>query len=180
MMAIPASMISSFTMMLAFGFTLNLMTLLGLSLIVGILVDDSIVVLENIHHHLEKGEPKKVAALKGRNEIGFAALAITLVDVSVFVPLALTGGLIGNIIREYSIVVVTATLLSLFVSFTLTPLLASRIGKLEQLSKRTIIGKFSIWFEKKFKELIQRYLVLLKWSLNNRWKVLTAISAVSS
>ncbi len=175
MMAIPASMISSFTMMLAFGFTLNLMTLLGLSLIVGILVDDSIVVLENIHHHLEKGEPRKVAALKGRNEIGFAALAITLVDVSVFVPLALTGGLIGNIIREYSIVVVTATLLSLFVSFTLTPLLASRIGKLEKLSKRTIIGKFSIWFEKKFKELIQRYLVLLKWSLNNRWKVLTAV-----
>ena len=175
MMAIPASMISSFTMMLAFGFTLNLMTLLGLSLIVGILVDDSIVVLENIHHHLEKGEPRKVAALKGRNEIGFAALAITLVDVSVFVPLALTGGLIGNIIREYSIVVVTATLLSLFVSFTLTPLLASRIGKLERLSKRTIIGKFSIWFEKKFKELIQRYLVLLKWSLNNRWKVLTAV-----
>ena len=175
MMAIPASMISSFTMMLAFGFTLNLMTLLGLSLIVGILVDDSIVVLENIHHHLEKGEPRKVAALKGRNEIGFAALAITLVDVSVFVPLALTGGLIGNIIREYSIVVVTATLLSLFVSFTLTPLLASRIGKLERLTKRTIIGSFSIWFEKKFKELIQRYLVLLKWSLNNRWKVLTAV-----
>ena len=175
MMAIPASMISSFTMMLIFGFTLNLMTLLGLSLIVGILVDDSIVVLENIHHHLEKGESRKVAALKGRNEIGFAALAITLVDVSVFVPLALTGGLIGNIIREYSIVVVTATLLSLFVSFTLTPLLASRIGKLERLTKRTIIGRFSIWFEKKFKELIQRYLVLLKWSLNNRWKVLLAV-----
>lgn len=175
MMAIPASMISSFTMMLAFGFTLNLMTLLGLSLIVGILVDDSIVVLENIHHHLEKGEPRRVAALKGRNEIGFAALAITLVDVSVFVPLALTGGLVGNIVREYSIVVVTATLLSLFVSFTLTPLLASRIGKLEKLSKRTLIGKFSMWFEKEFKSLVQKYLQLLKWSLVNRWKVLVAV-----
>ncbi len=175
MMAIPASMISSFTMMLVFGFTLNLMTLLGLSLIVGILVDDSIVVLENIHHHLEKGEPRKVAALNGRNEIGFAALAITLVDVSVFVPLALTGGLVGNIVREYSIVVVTATLLSLFVSFTLTPLLASRIGKLEQLSKKTLIGRFSIWFEKEFKALVQKYLLLLKWSLVNRWKVLVAV-----
>jgi HAE1 family hydrophobic/amphiphilic exporter-1 len=175
MMAIPASMISSFTMMLAFGFTLNLMTLLGLSLIVGILVDDSIVVLENIHHHLEKGEERRVAALKGRNEIGFAALAITMVDVSVFVPLALTGGLIGNIIREYSVVVVTATLLSLFVSFTLTPLLASRIGKLEKLSQRTIIGRFSIWFEKKFRELVQKYLILLRWSLNNRWKVLLVV-----
>ncbi|HKI78888.1 MAG TPA: efflux RND transporter permease subunit [Ignavibacteriaceae bacterium] len=175
MMAIPASMISSFSMMLAFGFTLNLMTLLGLSLIVGILVDDSIVVLENIHHHLEKGENRRVAALKGRNEIGFAALAITLVDVSVFVPLALTGGLVGNIVREYSIVVVTATLLSLFVSFTLTPLLASRIGKLEKLSKNTLIGRFSIWFEKEFKSLVQKYLQLLKWSLVNRWKVLTAV-----
>jgi len=175
MMAIPASMISSFTMMLVFGFTLNLMTLLGLSLIVGILVDDSIVVLENIHHHLEKGEPRKVAALNGRNEIGFAALAITLVDVSVFVPLALTGGLVGNIVREYSIVVVTATLLSLFVSFTLTPLLASRIGKLEKLSKKTLIGRFSIWFEKEFKALVQKYLLLLKWSLVNRWKVLVAV-----
>jgi HAE1 family hydrophobic/amphiphilic exporter-1 len=175
MMAIPASMISSFTMMLVFGFTLNLMTLLGLSLIVGILVDDSIVVLENIHHHLEKGESRRVAALKGRNEIGFAALAITLVDVSVFVPLALTGGLVGNIVREYSIVVVTATLLSLFVSFTLTPLLASRIGKLEKLSKRTLVGRFSIWFEKEFKVLVGKYLLLLKWSLVNRWKVLTAV-----
>ncbi|HKJ81919.1 MAG TPA: efflux RND transporter permease subunit [Ignavibacteriaceae bacterium] len=176
MMAIPASMITSFTMMLAFGFTLNLMTLLGLSLIVGILVDDSIVVLENIHHHLEKGEPRREAALKGRNEIGFAALAITLVDVSVFVPLALTGGLVGNIVREYSIVVVTATLLSLFVSFTLTPLLASRIGKLEKLSERTLIGKFSIWFEKRFKALVTKYLQLLKWSLTNRWKVLVAVA----
>jgi len=176
MMAIPASMITSFTMMLAFGFTLNLMTLLGLSLIVGILVDDSIVVLENIHHHLEKGEPRREAALKGRNEIGFAALAITLVDVSVFVPLALTGGLVGNIVREYSIVVVTATLLSLFVSFTLTPLLASRIGKLEKLSERTLIGKFSIWFEKRFKALVTKYLQLLKWSLMNRWKVLVAVA----
>ena len=122
LLAIPASLISTFVVIYAFGYTLNLMTLLGLSLVVGILVDDSIVVLENIHHHLEKGENKVNAAIKGRNEIGFAALAITMVDVVVFVPLALTGGLVGNIIREFAVVVVISTLLSLFVSFTVTPL----------------------------------------------------------
>ena len=173
MLAIPASMISTFIIMYLFNFSLNLMTLLGLSLVVGILVDDSIVVLENIYHHLEKGEDRKTAALKGRNEIGFAALAITLVDVVVFVPLALTGGLIGNIIRQYAAVVVISTLLSLFVSFTVTPLLASRIGKLEKMTKKTLIGRFAIWFEKMFKAVTENYITVLKWSLNNKWKVIT-------
>jgi len=173
LLAIPASMISTFLVMYLFGFTLNLMTLLGLSLVVGILVDDSIVVLENIYKYLEHGEQPRSAALKGRNEIGFAALAITLVDVVVFVPLSLTGGLIGNIIRQFSIVVVISTLLSLFVSFTVTPLLASRIAKLERLTDRTIIGRFSIWFEKKFKQVTEHYIGILTWSLANKWKVIT-------
>lgn len=177
MLAIPASMISTFIVMYMFGFTLNLMTLLGLSLVVGILVDDSIVVLENIHHHLEKGEEKRSAALKGRNEIGFAALAITMVDVVVFVPLALTGGLIGNIIREFAIVVVISTLLSLFVSFTVTPLLASRLAKIERFNKNTLLGKFSIWFESTFNNLVKKYLKSLNWSLKNKWKIIT-VSAV--
>ncbi len=172
MMAIPCSLISTFTVMLLFGYTLNLMTLLGLSLVVGFLVDDSIVVLENIYHHLEKGEDRKSAAVKGRNEIGFAALAITMVDVVIYVPLALTGGLIGNILKEFAVVVVISTLLSLFVSFTVTPLLASRIGKLEKLAGRTIIGKFAIWFEKGFRSLTDSYISILKWSLVNKWKVI--------
>ncbi len=171
MMAIPCSLISTFTIMYLFGFTLNLMTLLGLSLVVGFLVDDSIVVIENIYHHFEKGENKRDAALKGRNEIGFAALAITMVDVVIYVPLALTGGLIGNILREFSVVVVISTLLSLFVSFTVTPLLASRIGKLEKLAGKTFIGKFAIWFEKGFRKLTDHYIIILKWSLVNKWKV---------
>lgn len=174
MLAIPCSLISTFTVMLIFGFTLNLMTLLGLSLVVGFLVDDSIVVLENIYHHLERGEEKKSAALKGRNEIGFAALAITMVDVVIYVPIALTGGLIGNILREFAVVVVISTLLSLFVSFTVTPLLASRIGKLERLSARTLVGRFAIWFENGFKKMTDNYLKILEWSLHNRWKVLIA------
>ncbi len=172
MMAIPCSLISTFTVMYALGFSLNLMTLLGLSLVVGFLVDDSIVVIENIYHHIEKGENKRDAALKGRNEIGFAALAITMVDVVIYVPLALTSGMVGNIIREFATVVVISTLLSLVVSFTVTPLLASRIGKLERLSGRTIMGKFAIWFEKGFRKLTGNYINILKWSLNNKWKVI--------
>lgn len=171
LVAIPTSLISTFIAIWAFGLTLNLMVLLGLSLVVGILVDDSIVVLENIYHHLEKGEESKVAALRGRNEIGFAALAITFVDVSVFLPLALVGGIVGNILREFSLVVVSSTLMSLFVSFTVTPMLASRFAKLERLTKNTLLGKFAIWFEKKFKEFTDYYIELLKWSLKNRGKI---------
>jgi len=173
MLAIPASILSTFIVMYLAGFTLNLMTLLGLSLVVGILVDDSIVVIENIYHHLEKGEESKSAAIKGRNEIGFAALSITMVDVVIYVPLALTGGLIGNIIREFAVVVVISTLLSLFVSFTVTPLLASRISKLERLTDKTIIGKFALLFEKYFHKLVGQYISILKWSLKNKWKVIT-------
>ncbi len=172
LLAIPCSLISTLTVMYLFGFTLNLMTLLGLSLVVGFLVDDSIVVIENIYHHIERGENKRDAALKGRNEIGFAAMAITMVDVVIYVPLALTGGLIGDIIREFAVVVIISTLLSLFVSFTITPLLASRFGKLEKVAGKTIIGKFAIWFEQGFHNLTENYLYVLKWALDNKWKVI--------
>ena len=100
LVAIPASLITTFGFMYAMDFSLNMMTLLGMSLVIGILVDDSIVVLENIYHHLEKGEEQRAAALNGRNEIGFAALSITMVDVVVFLPLSLVSGIVGQIIRQ--------------------------------------------------------------------------------
>jgi HAE1 family hydrophobic/amphiphilic exporter-1 len=178
MIAIPASMVSTFIAMYAFGLTLNLMTLLGLSLVVGILVDDSIVVLENIYRHLEMGDEKRVAALRGRNEIGFAALSITMVDVVVFVPLALVSGLVGNIMREFALVVVFSTLMSLFVSFTITPMLASRFAKHERLTNDTILGKFAVWFEGMFNKFSALYQVILEWGLQNRWKVILATSAL--
>jgi HAE1 family hydrophobic/amphiphilic exporter-1 len=126
LLSIPTSLITTFIMMQALGFTINLVSLMALALVIGILVDDSIVVLENIHRHLERGEEQKAAALKGRQEIGFAAIAITLVDVVVFLPIALIGGLVGKIFKEFGLTVVVSTLLSLFVSFTLTPMLASK------------------------------------------------------
>ncbi|MGA7159848.1 MAG: efflux RND transporter permease subunit [Bacteroidota bacterium] len=172
MIAIPASMVSSFIGMYIFGMSLNLMTLLGLSLVVGILVDDSIVVLENIYRHLEHGEDKRSASIKGRNEIGFAALSITLVDVVVFLPLSLVSGLVGNIMREFALTVVFSTLMSLFVSFTVTPLLASRFAKLERLTDRTLLGKFAVWFEGMFKKLSDEYVKILRWSLHHRSKII--------
>lgn len=173
LVALPASIIPTFIAMYMLGFSLNLMTLMALSLVVGILVDDSIVVLENIYRHMEMGSDKRKAALEGRNEIGFTALSITLVDVVVFLPLALAGGMIGSILREFSLVVVISTLMSLFVSFTVTPLLASRFGKLEHLSNGTLWGRINLGFEnfidgikKDYERLLEKVLRKKRWLLS--------------
>ena len=176
LVAIPSAMIPTFILMYIFGFSLNLMTLMGLSLVVGILVDDSIVVLENIFRHLEMGKNKVQAAIEGRSEIGFTAIAITLVDVVVFLPLSLSSGMIGNILREFSLVVVFSTLMSLFVSFTLTPLLASRWAKLEILNKNSLWGYINIKFEDFLTSLKEAYGIALYWGLKHkRWVGLTII-----
>ena len=171
LVSIPTSLVTTFIGMYLFGFSLNLMTLLSLSLVVGVLVDDSIVVLENIYRHLERGEEPRNAALAGRNEIGFTALSITMVDVVVFLPLSLVSGIVGNILREFSVVMVISTLVSLFVSFTLTPLLASRFSTVEKFTGKNVVEKFALAFERNFQRLRQSYIDLLKWSLKNPGKV---------
>lgn len=168
MLSIPASLVTTFIAMYLLNFSLNLMTLLAMSLVVGILVDDSIVVLESIYQQLEHGMESRAAALKGRMEIGFSALAITLVDVVVFLPLSLVSGLIGDIMRQFSIVVVVSTLLSLFVSFTLTPMLASRFSRLEHLTRDTLMGRFGLWFEQGFEAVTSWYGRVLAWALGHR------------
>lgn len=183
LVALPSSMIPTFILMNVFGFSLNLMTLMALSLVVGILVDDSIVVLENINRHMEMDGPtgrkdKRTAALDGRDEIGFTALAITLVDVVVFVPLALTSGLIGNILREFSLVVVFSTLMSLVVSFTLTPLLVSRFGKHEVLNPNSLWGKLNIGFERFLDSLKEAYGSILTAALSHKRWVFIAVIAL--
>jgi HAE1 family hydrophobic/amphiphilic exporter-1 len=179
LVSIPTSLISTFFLMYLFDFTLNTITLLAMSLVIGILVDDSIVVLENIHRHLEMGEDQRVAALKGRNEIGFAALSITLVDVVVFVPLALITGMIGNFLRQYALVVVFSTLMSLFVSFTVTPTLASRFSKLEHFDAKSFLGRFAIWFENQFKRFEVLYQKILSWALRSPKKVATFVVIIT-
>jgi HAE1 family hydrophobic/amphiphilic exporter-1 len=172
LVALPASMIPTFIFMYMFGMSLNLMTLMALSLVVGILVDDSIVILENIYRHMEMGKDRRKASLEGRAEIGFTAIAITLVDVVVFVPLALSGGIIGNILREFALVVVGSTLMSLLVCFTLTPLLASRFGRLEHLSKSNLWGRINIWFEDLLTSMRDGYTRILNWALTHKRYVL--------
>lgn len=175
LVAIPSSLVVTFFLMYIFGFTLNMMTLLAMSLVIGILVDDSIVVIENIHHHLEKGKDKATAALVGRNEIGFAALSITLVDVVVFVPIAMITGIVGNFLRQYALVIVMSTLMSLLVSFTITPMLASRFSKLEDKESDSIFARIGRFFEKYINKLINLYSIVLKWSLNNGGKVVIGV-----
>jgi len=167
-LSIPTSLLSAFIMMYIFGFTLNLITLMALTLVIGILVDDSIVVIENIHRHTEKGEDSKTAAIKGRNEIGMAAIAITLVDVVVFLPIALLTGMVGKIFREFALTVVSSTLFSLFVSFTLTPMLASRWSKLVVYSKNSFMKRFTNKFDEVEKKVANSYKGLLTWALGHR------------
>ena len=123
--SIPTSLAIAITVMKAMHLTIDTISLLGMSLVIGILVDDSTVVLENIERHFtELKQPPKEAAVRGREEIGAAAVVITLVDVVVFLPIAFIQGQVGRQIAEFAIVVVISTLTSLFVSFTITPTLA--------------------------------------------------------
>lgn len=172
LVALPASMIPTFIFMYIFGMSLNLMTLMALSLVVGILVDDSIVILENIMRHMEMGKNKRQATIDGRAEIGFTAVAITLVDVVVFLPMAMSSGMIGNILREFALVVVCSTLMSLLVCFTLTPLLASRFGKLVHLNPNTLWGKINIKFEDMITSMRDGYTNILAWSLRHKRYIL--------
>lgn len=148
MIAIPISIIVSFLGLYLLGYTLNIMTLLAMSLVIGILVDDAIVVLENIYRHMEMGKDKVLATLDGRSEISYTAIAITLVDVVVFLPIGLSNSFVSLMLAPFALVVVISTLLSLLVAFTVVPLLTSRLAKLQNLRKEQFSGRFFLWFEK--------------------------------
>lgn len=172
LLSIPTSLVTTFFFMYLFGYTLNLMSLMALALVIGILVDDSIVVLENIHRHLERGEEPVKAAINGRSEIGFAAIAITLVDVVVFLPISMVGGLVGRIFSEFGITIVVSTLLSLFVSFTLTPLLAAKWSRLVHHARDSWVGRFIHAFEAWQDQLAESYQRLLGWALDHRKSII--------
>lgn len=182
MLAIPTSIIATFMMMYFFGYTFNMLSLMGLSLCVGILVDDSIVVLENIHRHMKMGKGPVQAAIDGRAEIGMAAIAITLSDVVVFGPIAFMQGMVGQFFKQFGLTVVVATLFSLFISFTLTPMMASRLYKqVPDEGGKTKKNRFMKWVGSKFEIvgdfIIGFYRAILVWSLNHRIKMLLLIFA---
>ncbi len=168
LVAIPTSLITAFGVMWILGYTLNLMTLLAMSLIIGILVDDATVVLENIQRHLDKGKNKRTAALDGRMEIGYSAMSITLVDVVVFLPILFLQVFIADLLKQFSVVIITATLTSLLVGFTLTPWLASRIGTSKELQPTNFFNRFLLWFEHQLETFITWYEKQLKWVLDHK------------
>jgi HAE1 family hydrophobic/amphiphilic exporter-1 len=176
MISIPASLIATFIGMKLMGFSLNLMSLLGLSLVVGILVDDAIVVLENIYRHMEMGKNRVRAAFDGVKEIGFTVTSITLVIVVVFLPISLTNELVSKILREFCVVVMISTMLSLLSSFMIVPLLSSRFGKLEHITGKNWFEKFILWFEAQLSKFTRWMTDILHWALAH--KAITLIVAV--
>ena len=169
-LTLPVSIIASFATLYAFGYTLNTMTLMALSLATGILIDDAIVVRENIVRHVGMGEDHKNAAKRGTSEIGLAVLATTLSTLSVFVPVAFMGGIVGRFFREFGITVAFAVAVSLFVSFTLDPMLSSvwYDPVAEGHAARGPLGRLLERFNRGFVGLGERYRRVIGWALNHR------------
>ena len=169
-LALPTSLISTFFFMYIMGFTLNIMTLMALSLIVGVLIDDSIVVRENIFRHMEEGmEPKKAASI-GTKEIGLAVMATTFTIIAVFVPIAFMSGMIGMWFKSFGLTAAFAVMVSLFVSFTLDPMLSAyfmRPIKHEKRKENWFTG-FSDGLEEFYKKIDSNYRVVLQWALSHK------------
>ncbi|PWC98510.1 efflux RND transporter permease subunit [Azospirillum sp. TSO5] len=179
-LTLPVAVLGTFGMLAAMGFTLNMMTLMALSLAIGILIDDAIVVRENIMRHLARGQGHRQAALDGTAEIGLAVLATTLTIVAVFLPVAFMGGIIGRFFLQFGITVSAAVLISLFVSFTLDPMLSSVWYDPAAHGKhgRSIFGRFAAAFERGFTAVSHGYGRLLRWGLRRRWLVMIAALAI--
>jgi len=180
-LSLPVSVISSFIIMRAMGFTLNVLTLMALSLSIGILIDDAIVVVENIVRHREMKEDHFTAAGKGTHEIILAVMATTFSIVAVFVPVAFMGGIIGRFFFAFGITVAWAVLVSLFVSFTLTPMLSAWWGVNPHVhgtahgnAVTRAVARFNEWFDR----ISQRYRGLVEWALMHRPATI-AIAALS-
>ncbi len=188
-LTLPVSIISAFFVMWMFNFTINTMTLLALSLAIGLLIDDAIVVRENIVRHIEMGKGHLEASLEGTKEIGLAVLSTTLAVVAVFVPVAFMGGQIGKIFFQFGVTVAFAVLVSLFVSFTLDPMLSSvwsdpeveHGGHAETRKKtRNPIRKFAFAFDDWFERTSERYKRGLDWALDRRWLMVgVAVASVA-
>ncbi|MCB5188356.1 efflux RND transporter permease subunit [Methylobacillus caricis] len=173
--AIPVSLLGAIAVMYFSGFTFNTMTLLALLLLIGVVVDDAIVVLENIHRHLSmrqnEGQPPGViaraAAISGSREVAFAVIAATFSLVCIFAPVIFMDGVIGKFFKSFAVVVTFGVLVSLMVSLTLTPMLCSRYLRAEEAQ-----GRFYLWLDRLFKAMDKRYGRLLVWTLSHRWKVM--------
>lgn len=174
-LTLPIALIGTFLFMNMFGFTINMITLMALSLCVGLLIDDAIVVRENIVRHVQMGKGAYAAAMDGTQEIGLAVLATTLSIVAVFMPIGFMGGIIGKFFHEFGITIVAAVMISMFVSFTLDPMLSSvwHDPSIHAHGQRTepvtfydkTIGRVTGWFDRATDALAEGYQHILRWSL---------------
>ena len=187
-LTLPISIIGTFLFMNLFGFTINMITLMALSLCVGLLIDDAIVVRENIVRHVQMGKSPYQASLEGTREIGLAVLATTFSIVAVFLPIGFMGGIIGKFFHEFGITIVAAVLISMFVSFTLDPMLSSiwhdpsidnhgKRGPPTTLYDKTI-GRVTGWFDSATESLSEGYQSILRWALVHKIKTLLLALAV--
>jgi hydrophobic/amphiphilic exporter-1 (mainly G- bacteria), HAE1 family len=177
-LTLPIALIGTFLFMNLFGFTINMVTLMALSLCVGLLIDDAIVVRENIVRHVQMGKQPYQAALDGTQEIGLAVLATTFSIVAVFLPIGFMGGIIGKFFHEFGVTIVAAVLISMFVSFTLDPMLSSiwHDPEIEAHGKPKAnpgfydktIGRVTGWFDRTTERLIDSYQHILHWALDHR------------
>ncbi|CUA81633.1 MULTISPECIES: efflux RND transporter permease subunit [Gulbenkiania] len=180
-LTLPVALIGTLFAVQALGFTLNLMTLMALSLSIGLLIDDAIVVRENIVRHANMGRSHYHAALEGTQEIGLAVLATTLTIVAVFLPVGFMSGIIGKFFHQFGLTVTVAVLISLFVSFTLDPMLSSiwydphRHGD----AHRGPLGRFLDWFERSLDRLGERYVGAIRWVLGHRKTTMLVALAIT-
>ncbi|NMM84681.1 nodulation protein NolG [Rhodococcus sp. SRB_17] len=187
-LTLPISIIGTFLFMNLFGFTINMITLMALSLCVGLLIDDAIVVRENIVRHVQMGKGNYQAAMEGTQEIGLAVLATTLSIVAVFLPIGFMGGIIGKFFHEFGITIVAAVLISMFVSFTLDPMLSSiwhdpSIHQHGQAARPATfydktIGRVTGWFDRTTESLAEGYQRILRWALAHKLTTLAVALAI--
>jgi HAE1 family hydrophobic/amphiphilic exporter-1 len=173
-LALPVSVLASFVAVWAYGFTLNTMSLLGLSLSIGILIDDAIVVRENIVRHVEMGKGHYKAAFDGTDEIGLAVTATTLSIVVVFIPIAFLGGIAGQWFKPFGLTIVCSVLVSLFVSFSLDPMLSAywpdpHMPMERRMLVSRILGRFNQWFDRQ----AERYKGVIAWALDHRFSMVS-------
>ncbi len=178
--SLPLSVIATFTVISLMGFTLNIMSMLGLTLSIGLLIDDSVVVRENIFRYLERGDNPRDAAKKGVSEIALAVFATTMTIVAVFVPVGFMGGLIGRFFKEFALTVAAAVLVSMVVSFTIDPMLSARLAQKVDADRHTKMRKH--WFygppTRAFEALDDTYRHLLGWALSHRITVMGVAFAI--
>jgi HAE1 family hydrophobic/amphiphilic exporter-1 len=187
-LTLPIALIGTFLFMYIFGFTINGITLMAMSLCVGLLIDDAIVVRENIVRHVQMGKTARQAALDGTSEIGMAVLATTLSIVAVFLPIGFMGGIVGKFFHEFGITIVAAVLISMFVSFTLDPMLSSiwhdpqaqhgsHLGDQRRTFYDKTLGRVTMWFDRLTTKLSDGYQLILAWALKHQIKtVLIALT----